>query len=153
MTTHRYSYKQSDWAPPGGASSNQMREIREPIEAAFLAGLRERVAQLGDAAWIKTHNGDSSVYIGWTFDKEGGYFVSFGLAHNPRLPVAEQRWFIWMQYRDEQGAADRIGETWFEAPYARDTELHLDVLMAWFAAHRRDVLAQGRNEKVPGGSS
>ena len=152
MTTGIRTIDEPDWAPPGGTSSNQMRAIRGPIDAAFLVGLRERIAQLGDIAWIKIRNGESSAYTGWTVDKEGGYFVGFGLEHNPHLVADEQRWFLWLQYRDEQGAADRVGETWFGAPYARDTELHLDVLMAWFKAHRRNVLAQGRNEEAPTGS-
>jgi len=153
MSTGIRSTDQPGWAPPGGTSSNRAREISEPLEAAFLAGLRERIAQLGDAAWIKVYNGDTSVYIGWTFDEQGGYYVGTGLEHNPYLSDAEQRWFLWLQYRDEDGRADRIGETWIDAPYSRDTELHLDLMIAWFQAHRRGVLAQGRNEEAAEGSA
>jgi hypothetical protein len=143
MHTGIRSIDEPDWAPPGGTSSNRWREIREPLEVAFLAGLRERIAQLGDTAWIKEYNDGSSAHIGWTDARDGGYYVGFGLEHRSYLPPDRQRWFVWLQYRDERGADDRIGETWFEAPYARDTKLHLDVVMAWFEAHRRNVLGRG----------
>lgn len=145
MTTGIRSVDEPDWAPPGGTSGNQMREVRKLIDAAFLAGLRERIEQLGDAAWITVTSGGTR--IGWTSNMpEAEYYVSFGLEFYPSLPIDEQRWFIELLYLDKQGRSDHIGRTRFEAPYARDTELHLDLLMAWFTAHRRNVLAQGRNE-------
>lgn len=148
MITGIRSIDEPDWAPPGGTSSNRHREIRQPLEAAFLAGLRERIAQLGEVAWIKEYNSGTSIYIGWTDDKGGGYYVGAGLEHNPYLSDAEQRWYVYLQYRTEGGASDeRVGETWIDAPYSADTELHLDLVMTWFRSHRRTRLRQGRAEQ------
>lgn len=149
MKTGIRNIDEPDWAPPGGTSTNRYREIAGPFDAAFLQGLRERVNDLTGQAWMKVYNDGASIYIGWR-DGGGGYYVGHGLEHNPSRPEDGQRAFLWLSYsfenEDGEFAQERIGGTWFAAPYARDLELHLDLAMAWFAAHRRTLARTVRHD-------
>jgi hypothetical protein len=141
------SFHGPHWTPPGGTSTTQYREISDQFNAAFLAKLRERVAA-DPRMWIKVFDEHSSpmpsVYVGWNDDRRGGYYVSFGMEHERRRTPEQLRSFNWLGYSHEDASGefdrqDRVGESWFEAPYAQDIELQLDLLFAWLDAHRRTL--------------
>lgn len=141
MKTGIRSIDEPNWAPPGGTSSDRCRQLASSFNQGLLDRLVARATD--DRLWVKLDPGGSA-RVGWKDDPRGGYYVGFGLEHNPYRAEDQLRSFLWLQYRHEdannhQDREDRVGEVWLEAPYARDIELHLDLMFGYLAAHRRTL--------------
>lgn len=135
------SLREQDWAPPGGTSTNQARELGHRHHAAVTAALTERIDDRPDM-WIKLYNGDTTVTAGYTDDPHSGYHVQYGLEHRLHTAPDNQRSFAYLAYDHEPPDGtpvreENIGRHWFPAPYATDAALIADHLLMWLDAHRR----------------
>lgn len=137
-----------DWSPPGGTSPNRYHRIDQPRRAAFLTEFTARITARQAELWIRNDLG-LSLYVGWHDDPGGSYYVVSGLEHHPYVAPDLLRSHCYLVYRhepdDHTAPLDdaELGHARFEPPYALDSHLHADHLMAWLDAHRRHLLTNG----------
>lgn len=142
------SMRDVDWAPAGGTSLAEFHRIADDLEIRWHRLFADRVATTPDlnGRFLEYDGrGGQMPWVWWAGDEHGGYWVGHGLEHRLETPADQLRGWHWLHYlrSSPDGARwdgdEHIADMHHDGRYARDLELHADLLIAWLLAHRRTL--------------